>query len=95
MGIMLRGVPSLVALSNTNLVNLTWGNFLVRNLLPVTLGNLIGGVFFVATLYWYVYLRPEVRAMDMIVQLNSEIGEEKGDKAKVRLARRTRELTEN
>lgn len=95
MGIMLRGIPSLVAQSNMNLVNLTWGNFLVRNLLPVTLGNLIGGGFFVATLYWYVYLRPEARAMDMIAQLNPEIGEEKGGKAKVRLVRRTRELTEH
>jgi len=95
MGIMLRGVPSLVAQSNMNLGNLTWGNFLIRNLLPVTLGNLIGGGFFVATLYWYVYLRPEVRAVDMIAQLNPEIGEEKVDKAKVRMARRTRELSES
>lgn len=32
--------------------------FLVANLLPVTLGNLIGGVFFVGLVYWFVYLRP-------------------------------------
>ena len=63
---------------------------MVRNLLPVTLGNLIGGGFFVATLYWYVYLRPEARAVDMIAQLNPEIGEEKGDKAKVPMTRRAR-----
>ncbi len=36
---------------------LTWGNFIVDNLIPVTIGNIIGGVFFVALVYWVVYLR--------------------------------------
>lgn len=34
---------------------LGWGNFLLANLLPVTLGNIIGGVLFVATAYWYTH----------------------------------------
>ena len=34
---------------------LTWGNFLLVNLLPVTLGNIVGGVVFVATAYWYAH----------------------------------------
>lgn len=34
-----------------------WGQFIVGNLLPVTLGNLIGGGVLVATVYWFVYLR--------------------------------------
>jgi formate/nitrite transporter len=34
---------------------LTWNNFLLTNLLPVTLGNILGGVLFVATAYWYVH----------------------------------------
>lgn len=34
---------------------LTWGSFLGKNLLPVTLGNVIGGVIFVGMLYWGVY----------------------------------------
>ncbi len=34
---------------------LGWGSFLTKNLLPVTLGNLIGGVLFVGLLYWGVY----------------------------------------
>lgn len=36
---------------------LTWEAFLWNNLLPVTLGNLIGGVLLVGLVYWFVYLR--------------------------------------
>jgi formate/nitrite transporter len=36
---------------------LTWHNFLVGNLLPVTIGNIIGGSIMVAAVYWFVYLR--------------------------------------
>jgi formate/nitrite transporter FocA (FNT family) len=32
---------------------------MLANLGIVTLGNIIGGVFFVAFLYWYVYLKGE------------------------------------
>ena len=73
MGIILKGVPSLVALSNLSLANLTWSGFIINNLVPVTLGNIIGGGFFVATLYWYVYLRPAARASDMIEELNPSL----------------------
>ena len=37
---------------------LTWGTMLYRNLLPVTIGNVIGGVALVAAVYWFVYLGP-------------------------------------
>ncbi len=40
-----------------NYSNLTWANFFVKNLIPVTIGNIIGGVFFVALVYWVIYLR--------------------------------------
>jgi formate/nitrite transporter len=41
---------------------LTWTRFLVGNLVPVTLGNLIGGVLLVGLVYWFVYLRrPPLR----------------------------------
>lgn len=33
----------------------TWRNFLLNNLLPVTLGNIVGGSLFVAAAYWYTY----------------------------------------
>jgi formate transporter FocA len=37
--------------------NLTWNNFLFANLLPVTLGNIIGGSVLVGLVYWFVYIR--------------------------------------
>ena len=39
--------------------DLTVKSFLIDNLLPVTLGNIIGGSFMVAIIYWFVYLRPQ------------------------------------
>ena len=30
----------------------------IRNLIPVTIGNIIGGGFMVAAIYWFIYLRP-------------------------------------
>jgi len=39
--------------------NLTWEAFFIRNLLPVTIGNIIGGAGFVGLVYWFIYLRPQ------------------------------------
>lgn len=36
----------------------TWGGFVTDNLIPVTLGNIVGGSILVAAVYWLVYLRP-------------------------------------
>ncbi|HRT32564.1 MAG TPA: formate transporter FocA [Anaerolineae bacterium] len=36
---------------------LTWGNFFLKNLLPVTIGNVIGGALMVGGVYWFIYLR--------------------------------------
>ncbi len=36
---------------------LTWGSFLLRNLLPVTLGNIVGGAGVVGIGYWLMFLR--------------------------------------
>ena len=35
--------------------SLNWGSFFTKNLLPVTIGNIIGGAFFVGAWYWFVY----------------------------------------
>jgi formate transporter len=40
--------------------NLTLYNFLVGNLMPVTIGNIIGGSLMVGVVYWFVYLRKHV-----------------------------------
>ncbi len=34
-----------------------WGDFVVKNLFPATLGNMIGGMLLVGTVYWYLFLR--------------------------------------
>jgi len=36
---------------------LTWSNFFISNLIPVTIGNIIGGVVFVGCAYWFAYLK--------------------------------------
>jgi formate/nitrite transporter len=41
--------------------DLTWGNFLVDNLLPVTIGNIIGGAVMVGVVYWFIYLHQNHR----------------------------------
>lgn len=52
-----------------NLLNLTWINFAVKNLIPVTLGNIIGGAFFVGFLYWLVFLRGKNIGASIITTL--------------------------
>ena len=36
---------------------LTWENFFIANLIPVTIGNIVGGSVMVGAVYWFVYLR--------------------------------------
>jgi formate transporter len=40
----------------TDFSSLTWSAFFFKNLLPVTIGNIIGGSGFVGLVYWFVYL---------------------------------------
>ncbi len=42
-----------------NLEALTWKAFFVNNLIPVTIGNIIGGAVLVAAIYWVVFLRSK------------------------------------
>lgn len=39
------------------IANLNWKTFFVNNLVPVTIGNVIGGCIFVSGAYWLVYLK--------------------------------------
>ena len=41
--------------------HVSWHQFFIINLIPVTLGNIVGGSFFVGAIYWYVYDYSEVR----------------------------------
>ncbi len=37
--------------------DLTWANFFLANLAPVTIGNIIGGSAMVGLVYWFIYIR--------------------------------------
>lgn len=57
-GILAKDNPDFVALSHVTpdaLNALNWSGFFMNNLLPVTLGNIVGGSIFVALAYWFVY----------------------------------------
>jgi formate/nitrite transporter len=60
-GLMIRDFDpafvSSVAGQVPQLGSLSWSAFLVRNLLPVTIGNIIGGAVLVAAVYWAIFLR--------------------------------------
>jgi formate/nitrite transporter len=63
LGIFLANAPQFVGklvpdiFSAEKMANLNINGLLMKNLLPVTLGNIIGGAFFVGFLYWFVYLK--------------------------------------
>lgn len=49
--------PAFTQSTGIALENLTWPNFIVNNLIPVTIGNMIGGALLVAIVYWFIFLR--------------------------------------
>ena len=46
-----------VAVKVPGLESLTWEAFFINNLIPVTIGNIIGGGVLVSFIYWVVFLR--------------------------------------
>lgn len=50
------GEAFLAANPTANLDAMNWET-MWNNLIPVTLGNIVGGAFFVGMLYWYIYTR--------------------------------------
>ena len=59
LGLFAKNVPAYVAAAQeagVALESLTWGNYLLGNMLPVTLGNIVGGVAVGVTM-WFAYLR--------------------------------------
>ena len=57
---------------------LSVGSFLLKNLLPVTLGNIVGGAGIVGVGYWLMYLRhtPGFKATIEAEQEEIDIAEE-------------------
>ncbi len=51
----------LIGKTPADYASLTWSAFWINNLLPVTIGNIIGGAGLVAAVYWTVFLRPTKR----------------------------------
>ncbi|HZK55257.1 MAG TPA: formate/nitrite transporter family protein [Desulfosporosinus sp.] len=78
-GILAKSNPGWVTeshLAPAALANLNWGNFIINNLVPVTLGNIVGGSIFVAGIYWFVYIKngpkPESIATKKFSSFNVE-----------------------
>ncbi|MDW7673911.1 MAG: formate/nitrite transporter family protein [Bacillota bacterium] len=64
-GIFAKTIPAVVqagGLAPELLASLTWQSFIYKNLIPVTLGNIVGGVLFVGMAYWSVFLQEEKTA---------------------------------
>ncbi|MFZ5755085.1 MAG: formate/nitrite transporter family protein [Bacillota bacterium] len=67
LGIFAGSDPTYVAFTQTAqgiaaqapVLKATWETFFLNNLIPVTLGNIVGAGLFVAMVYWYVYLKAE------------------------------------
>lgn len=61
-GIFAKANASWVAQSGISvekLLHLNWGTFLTANLIPVTIGNIIGGSILVGGIYWFIYKRSQ------------------------------------
>jgi len=60
MGLLVKQDPQVLAAAGQTLADLAQLNAqgFVRNLVSVTTGNIFGGGFMVAAVYWFVYLRP-------------------------------------
>lgn len=61
MALFVKAEDAALAASTRDISDLDWGSFFVANLIPVTIGNVIGGAVLVGAVYWFVYLRPQVR----------------------------------
>lgn len=60
-GLFLKSNSAVVAVSGLGpaIDHLTWSSFLVGNLVPVTLGNILGGAVFVGGAYYAIYLKDK------------------------------------
>lgn len=56
-----QGFWDAIGKTPADFASITWNAFVFKNLIPVTIGNIIGGVFLVAAIYWMIFLRPSER----------------------------------
>jgi len=57
-GLLAKNQPELSSiLATMDLEHLNTAGFIFNNLVPVTLGNIVGGSLFVGLFYWFIYLR--------------------------------------
>ena len=47
----------MIGMSPIDFTDLNWQNFLFNNLIPVTIGNMIGGAILVGIVYWFIFLK--------------------------------------
>ena len=59
-GIFLHCWAGIAAPAGLDPASLNWVSFLWKNMVPATIGNIIGGGVFVGMSYWGAYLRPSV-----------------------------------
>ena len=52
-------LPAGIMLGKSALLN--WGAIFTRNLIPATIGNIIGGSLLVGAVYWFIYIRKNKR----------------------------------
>jgi formate transporter len=67
MGILLASQPAVISAAGVTadgVANLSWMG-LISNLVPVTIGNIIGGGILIGAVYWLAYLRRE-RAAELV-----------------------------
>ncbi len=79
MGILLRDNPQVIDAATKaangvapSFAHLTWLGFILHNLIPVTIGNIIGGAVLVGGFYWLVYLRSPVRLQRLVNGVNGK-----------------------
>jgi formate/nitrite transporter len=59
--------PAFASAHQIDLTSLSWGSFFLKNLLPVTIGNIIGGAGLVAVVYWFIYLNKAKTSQEVNV----------------------------
>lgn len=66
MGLILKNHSDVIQAANKitggasfEITSLTLRNYLLKNMLPVTLGNIFGGSVLVGLVYWFIYLRKK------------------------------------